>query len=663
MDRLAHLNEAQRTAVQTLQGPLLILAGAGTGKTRVITHRMAELIRSGVAADRILSVTFTNKAAREMLERTRTLLKESGLEKAGARAKRPWISTFHSLCVDILRQEITALDYPSNFGIVDASDQEAVVRNALKEVRVTEKQLRPAEALSQISRWKCAGLAPEQAADVASGDQEFLAAVAYRKYQARLRAIGGVDFDDLLLLTDRLFQDFPAVLERQQQRFQSVQIDEYQDTNDLQFRLVEALVREHHNLCVVGDDDQSIYSWRGAEVRHILQFSQRFPEAQAIRLEENYRCVGAILDLANRLVAHNRGRHPKVLRATRDKGAAVRFQEYPDEQLEAEMVVREIKFLIEQKNVSPREIAILFRTNEQPRLFEAELRRVSVRYVLVGSQSFYDRKETRDLLAYLKLLSRPQDEQSLLRIINVPPRGIGDSTVEKVVQRGVKAGLKFWDAVNSAEEDGTVTVKAATTMRQFRDLIEAFRPKFRQDPRKMEDHLRELLSQIHYDTEIERIAKDPLQQQVKQAAVAEFVQSLQEYLQRADKPTLADFLTGVVLEGRDEEPDKDAQVARDAVKLLTLHSAKGLEFPRVYLVGMEEGLLPHKRSVADELQTMTTTSIEEERRLAYVGLTRAQDHLTLTRAATRKKWGKVKPSTPSRFLSEMRAPEKTRNPS
>ncbi|MCA9081989.1 MAG: UvrD-helicase domain-containing protein, partial [Planctomycetaceae bacterium] len=345
---LEQLNLAQREAATTLNGPVLVLAGAGTGKTRVITYRMAELIRSGTDAPRILSVTFTNKAAKEMLERTKALL------GAGLR-RRPYISTFHSLCVDVLRQDITHLDYPEKFVILDRGDQESIARKALREIRVTEKQMRPGDLLSIISRWKSAGLAPDRAAAMAEDDREFLAGAAYRKYQQQLKASGSVDFDDLLLLTERLFERFPEVLAKHQQRFSHVQIDEYQDTNGLQFRIVEALVREHHNLCVVGDDDQSIYGWRGAEVKHILSFGQHFPGAKIVRLEENYRCTDRILDVANRLVAHNRDRHKKVLRANKPSPADVRFLKFEDEQLEAEKVVAEIAFYHKMKFVPLRD--------------------------------------------------------------------------------------------------------------------------------------------------------------------------------------------------------------------------------------------------------------------------------------------------------------------
>lgn len=640
MSELSKLNPAQREAVTTLSGPLLVLAGAGTGKTRVITFRMAELIRSGVAAENILSVTFTNKAAREMLERTRALL--------GGLKRRPWISTFHALCVDILRQDITALDYPENFAILDRGDQESFARQVLREIRVTDQQMRPDDLLYQISRWKSAGITAERASQTADDDKSFLAGMAYRKYQQKLKASGSLDFDDLLLLTEQLFAGHPEVLQRHQQRFSHVQIDEYQDTNGSQFRIVEALVREHHNLCVVGDDDQSIYGWRGAEVQHILGFSRHFPGAKVIRLEENYRCTEPILSVANRLVSHNRDRHQKVLRANKPAKAEVRFLKYEDEQLEAERVVTEIAFYHKMKHVPLADFAILFRTNEQPRLFEAELRRQQLPYVLMGSQSFYDRKEVKDLIGYLKILARPKDEQALRRIINTPPRGIGTTTVERLVTCAVRENCTFWEALPKLVEANELTKKSAESVEQFAQQLENWRTRLGANPQRLAEVFREIVEEMKYSDEIERHYKDEQQRALRKNTVEEFINSLAEYVSQSRKPTISGYLNEVVLDIRESEPDVDAQLAADAVKLMTLHSAKGLEFPRVYLVGMEEGILPHKRSVE-----ASEREIAEERRLAYVGVTRAQDYLTITRAETRRKWGKPRRCLPSRFLWEM----------
>jgi DNA helicase II / ATP-dependent DNA helicase PcrA len=641
MDRLAQMNAAQRDAVSTLSGPLLVLAGAGTGKTRVITHRMVELIRSGIQADRILSVTFTNKASKEMLERTRELL--------GKRLKKqPMISTFHSYCVKVLRQEIEALEYPKRFSIYDRGDQESVARKALREVKVPDSSLKPGDLLNIISKWKMNNVLPDKAVDYVDNDLEFIAAAAYRKYQKQLRACGAVDFDDLLLLTNRLFSEFPDVLKRQQSRFDHVQIDEYQDTNGSQFELIENLVRHHHNLCVVGDDDQSIYGWRGAEVSHILGFHNQFPGAKTVRLEENYRCTDEIIDLANRLVKHNKGRHEKTLIAHKVSQSPVRFREYEDEVVEAENVVGEVKFFTEKKGENPQDICILFRTNEQPRVFESEFRRQEVRYVIMGSQSFFDKREIRDVLAYMKVLENPKDETSLLRIINVPARGIGDSSVEKILARAVRSGSTLWDAIPGSLQANEISKKAAASVEKFAALLSDFRARLQQAPKKMAGIMEDLLEAIDYNSEIRKQYKNEEMQAVREETIEQLIDTLKTYVARADNPTLLGFLEESALDGRSDDNDKEDMLKEKAVKLMTLHSAKGLEFPRVYMVGMEEGILPHKRSV-----DMDGAAIDEERRLCYVGITRAKDHLTLTHAQTRKKWGKKRLSVPSRFLNEM----------
>jgi len=644
MDRLRQLNAAQREAVTTLSGPLLVLAGAGTGKTRVITHRTAELIHSGIAPDRILCVTFTNKAAREMRQRTAELL--------GRRLPRkPLISTFHAFCVGVLRQEISAIGYPTDFSIYDRGDQESAARTALRDIRVGDQAMRPSDLLNRISRWKMAGISDKRAAEADDilDDLDFLAAVAYRRYQQTLRSRGAVDFDDLLLLTNRLFAEFPQILHRYQRRFDHVQIDEYQDTNAVQFHLVEALVRPHRCLCVVGDDDQSIYGWRGADIRHILGFQSRFPGAKVVRLEDNYRSTDEIIDLANRLVRHNPGRHEKQLIAHKTSRHPVRVLEFSDEVKEAESIVREIAGLVTGQAVTPGDIAILFRTNEQPRLFETEFRRNSLSYELIGGQSFFDRREIRDLLAYLKVLAFPHDESSLLRIINTPPRGIGERSVEKLLARAVRNKTSLWEALPEAQAAGDLSEKIVTAVRSFERLLITWRERFQQAPRQMDSRLTELIDEIGYRSEIEKQYKNELQRTIRLSMLEQLVESLREYIARAAKPSLADYLEQTALNGRESATDREDDQPDDrAVRLMTLHSAKGLEFPRVYLVGWEEGMLPHRRSVEG-----TESAIAEERRLAYVGVTRAQEQLTISRAATRRKWGKPRPSIPSRFLFEM----------
>ncbi|MEK6259221.1 MAG: UvrD-helicase domain-containing protein [Planctomycetota bacterium] len=641
---LADLNASQRDAVTTLSGPLLVLAGAGTGKTRVITFRMAELIRSGVDPARILSVTFTNKAAKEMQERM------SGLLGKRLRA-RPHISTFHSLCVRVLREEIEVLGYPRQFVIYDRGDQESAARKALRDIRVGDAALKPADLLSCIGRWKMNGILPERATEFIDDDRDFLAASAYRRYQQSLRAGGAVDFDDLLLLTAQLFDEFPEVLARQQAKFKHVQIDEYQDTNEMQFQIVAALVRPHRNLCVVGDDDQSIYGWRGAEVKHILGFQQQFPGAKVVRLQDNYRCTTQIIQVANQLVHHNLGRHDKVLIAHKS-GVEVAVKPFPDEQLEAESVVREINYLVKELKVPPQHVAILFRTNEQPRLFESELRRVHLPYLLVGGQSFFDRKEVRDLMSYLKAIAHPADEVSLLRIINTPARGIGDASVEKLLARAVKSGRKIWDVVAEAAVEKEITAKTATAIETFRQLLDEYRHRFSAKRASLASTFETLIDVIDYESEIAKQYKEVHQQLARSGVIEECVTALRQYEQRAARPSLIEFLEETALNGNDREFGENEEFEQPAIKLMTLHSAKGLEFPRVYLVGWEEGLLPHQRSIDDD----SSTAVEEERRLAYVGITRAKDHLTISHALTRLKWGKRRESHPSRFLREMHIP-------
>ncbi|MFO0572195.1 MAG: UvrD-helicase domain-containing protein [Polyangiaceae bacterium] len=640
------LNPAQRAAVRTLSGPLLVLAGAGTGKTRVITHRIAALIDSGIKPDRILAVTFTNKAAREMKERAMTLLKGGRRRKGTA----PEISTFHSLCVRVLRRHAEKLGYPKEFTIYDRGDQETVARAALREIRVGHETLRPGDLIHAIGGFKGASLRPEEAEAKAEGDKQELAALAYGRYQAALRASGAMDFDDLLLKTEELFAHFPEARFAEASRFDHLLIDEYQDTNGLQYRIVKALAERHRNLCVVGDDDQSIYGWRGAEVTHILSFERDWPEAKVVRLEDNYRSRAPILQLANTLIAHNRTRHDKVLRPFRSEGEPPRFVRFEDETAEAENVVREIKRRTDSENpnrVSPSDIAILFRTNEQPRAFELELRRERVPYQLVGGQSFYDRKEIRDVLAYLKVLSNPNDEVSLLRILNTPPRGIGASTVETLLRAAVAAGQPLWVVLPQATENGDIPHYAGERIESFRRMIEGFRSRLGSMP--LAELVRELIGTVHYKAEIERVYKGAGDVEARWQSIEELVNAIAQYEAREAQPSLLGFLEDTTLAGREDQKDDDKDKRQlHAITLMTLHSAKGLEFPHVYMVGMEEGLLPHGRSIVDG------RSIEEERRLCYVGVTRARETLTLSLCKARMKWGKARPQIPSRFLMEMR---------
>ncbi len=631
------LNESQREAVETLSGPLLVLAGAGTGKTRVVTYRIAALIRHGIRPERILAVTFTNKAAREMYERALALL---GRRKPSA--GRPEISTFHSLCVRILRRHIDRLGYPQDFAIYDRADQESLARCVLREIQAPNALLRPSDLVGWISQWKSAGVRPAQAISLARTDREHLAASAYRRYQKSLQSAGAVDFDDLLLCTEELFERFANVRQTEAGRFDHILVDEYQDTNAVQYRIVRDLALPHRNLAVVGDDDQSIYGWRGAQVEHILRFHHDWPDAKIVRLQINYRSTQEILTWANRLILFNKTRHPKQLVGTRS-GPAPRILQLQDEAEEAATVVGEIRARLASGQIRAGDVAILCRTNEQPRAFELELRKAKIPYVLVGSMSFYDRKEVRDVLAYWKLLVLPQDDQALLRILNRPPRGIGQATVAALLEASLRHRVPVWNVLQGPQRPENLPSTAVQALENFCQLIHQFRQRLQEAP--LVETAQKLIDQVGYRTEIEHLYPTVEDQQARWAAVQELFHALSLYVARTKKPTLADFLQEISLTGPDQEQDHLLQ--RDAVVLMTLHSAKGLEFSEVYLVGMEEGLLPHKKSLGSQEE-----GLEEERRLCYVGMTRAKNRLTLTLALTRRKWGKARPTIPSRFLYE-----------
>ncbi|MBU4400276.1 MAG: UvrD-helicase domain-containing protein, partial [Planctomycetes bacterium] len=524
------LNPAQYDAVHTLSGPMLVLAGAGTGKTRVVTYRIAELIRNRVRPARILAVTFTNKAADEMQERAAALL--------GKRLKqRPEISTFHSLCVRILRRNIRRLGYPENFAIYDRGDQEGVARAALREIKVAEGMLRPGDLLYFIGRWKSASVRPEQAAASAQTDKEHLASVAYRRYQNALKAAGALDFDDLLLCTEELFAKYTDARRAEAGRFDHLLVDEYQDTNASQYRIVKALAAGHRNLCVVGDDDQSIYGWRGAEVAHILRFKNDWPEAKVVRLEVNYRSTREILAWANRLIAFNKLRYAKVLRAT-CRGEPPRILQLEDEIEEARTVVGEIALRIAEKNRKPKDFAVLCRTNEQPRAFEMELRRAKIPYILMGGMSFYDRKEVRDVLAYLKVLANPADESSLLRIINTPPRGIGQTTVKRLMEEAIQSGKPLWRILTGAGKQNGLSDAAKQAVERFHSMIERFRRWIQSTSRGdnsefsgrrnvgLAEVVKTLLTEISYKKELVRLYPNVNDRDARWASVEELVNAV-----------------------------------------------------------------------------------------------------------------------------------------
>jgi len=643
------LNPAQLDAVETLSGPLLVLAGAGTGKTRVVTHRISNLIRHGVQPDRIVAVTFTRKAAGEMQERAMALLDARGGRSRGkGRAKRaaplPLISTFHSLCVGVLRRHAMRLGYPERFAICDRGDQEAIARAALREIRVPDDYLRPGDLLAIISNWKNRSVRPARAASLAVSDREHLAAAGYKRYQNMLKARGTLDFDDLLLCTEELFEKHPAIRREEAGQFDHVLVDEYQDTNGSQYRIVKSLAMGHRNLCVVGDDDQSIYGWRGAEVTHILEFQRDWPEAKVVRLEDNYRSSGGILAYANTLIAFNRQRHDKVLRPARGMGERPRILQLQDENQEAEQVVCDLASQLSRDGVRARDFAILCRTNEQPRAFETELRRLQIPYVLLGGMSFFDRKEVRDLVAYLKTIDNPADETAVLRVINTPPRGLGTGAVKRLLASAVEGGKPLWDVLSKTPCGAD---PAGAAVGKFVELITTLQQQASKTTvAKLVDAV---VDRTGYRRELERLYPDPIEREARTASIEELVNAAAAYDGVAAKGALRTFLDDVALGNRDDADDKEDQLDRNAVALMTLHSAKGLEFPYVYMVGMEEGILPHKRT----LEMPDDSQIDEERRLCYVGVTRAQERLTLSLALSRRKWGKPQETVPSRFLFEM----------
>ncbi len=625
------LNDAQRRAVERTEGPVLVLAGAGSGKTRVITSRIAHLLARGAPARSLLAVTFTNKAAREMRERVAGLV-------GAATARDLTVSTFHSFCVRLLREHAAEAGLPPRFMICDESDQLTAVKGALRDLRIAEARVHPKAALSRISLFKSRLVAANEALDRAADDFEELVARAYRSYDDRLRRSRSVDFDDLLLLAQRLLAGNPDVRRKLQDRYRYLMVDEYQDTNGPQYEILRLLAGKRRNLCVVGDDDQSIYGWRGADVRKILGFERDFPGTTVVRLETNYRSTEPILAAANAVIRHNRSRHEKVLKASCGPGDPVRVLEMHDEEHEAEFVVDEIAREVRHGRARYGDVAVLFRTAVQPRSFEARLRSGRIPYELVGGMSFFDRKEVRDVLAYLRLAANPLDEASLLRVINVPARGIGKTTLDRLLDRATKEGVSAGAVADRASVPG-IPPEAMETIRAFRRTLADVGP--RACAVGMTQAIREMLLAVRYADEIDRCYPDAVARQARWAAVEEVVRL-------AERATsLEGFLEDVALSAEESVQETEEKGPRDAVTLMTLHSAKGLEFPRVYLVGVEEGLLPHERSVAED-------TVEEERRLMYVGITRARRQLTITRCATRAKYGRREPCKPSRFLVELR---------
>ena len=634
MSLVSQLNPEQRLAVVTTEGPVLVLAGAGTGKTRVITVRMAHLLSKRVAPERILAMTFTNKAAREMRERVGELVGKK-------RAQRLFVGTFHSFCIDLLRKHGDVVGI-KRFTISDGSDQVSILRSVMREVVMDDITMQPGYVLSQISLMKNRMVTPEAAIEAATDEREEYIARVWEKYDAQLRRSRALDFDDILLYAVEILKKRNGPREKLREQYRYVMVDEYQDTNGPQYEIVRAIAGGHRNLCVVGDDDQSIYSWRGADIQKILGFERDFKRATVVKLETNYRSTEPILIAANSVIRNNPNRHEKTLRSHAGAGHPLQYACADDEMEEAEFVARQIELLVDKEEARLGDFAVLFRTGPQARSFEAQLRARKVPYVLIGGMSFFDRKEVRDIIAYLKLLVNPDDEIALLRAVNCPPRGIGKASIDKILNFSSAEGISVSEAFSRAVDVEGVPDSAAVAAGEFFRMLDSLRRRGGRLPVQVQ----EVLDAVSYKAEVIRTYPDEKMQEQRWAAVEEILNFAENHERRRKKPTLETFLQELALDANDDPTSEDER-SRDQVTLMTLHAAKGLEFPRVYLVGMEEGLLPHSRSVVDD-------TIDEERRLAYVGVTRAREHLTLTWTKTRARHGHRRQTMPSRFLYEIR---------
>ncbi|MFI5056856.1 MAG: ATP-dependent helicase [Candidatus Acidiferrales bacterium] len=628
---LDDLNPEQRLAVETTEGPVLILAGAGTGKTRTITFRMANLIARGVPAEAILAVTFTNKAAEEMRTRVSDLLLRAGIPPS-----QPWISTFHSLCARLLRREASSAGLPRDFAIYDDDDQLAAVKLAMSKLQIEDDNLTPRNVLSRISFAKNHGQTPEQVRAEAFDQSGRKTADIFTAYEKLLHASKALDFDDLLLRSALLLRESAATREKWQRRFQYVHVDEYQDTNRVQYELIRLLTGPKQNVCVVGDEDQSIYRWRGADVSILLEFEKDFPTANVIRLEKNYRSTQEILDSASAVVSHNPDRLGKTLRAEKEEGGPLRYFEARDAQAEAEFVAGELERILTEE--PSQTSAVEYRTVAQSRAFEEALRQRGIRYRLVGGFSFYKRAEVRDALAYVRLSMHPEDDVSLLRVLNVPPRGIGKTTVDALRETARIDGTPLWAAIEKFASSASPG-RAVTPLRAFLELIHKLQEAL--STKEPAEFLRIVLEESGYLD----ILKDrsTLEDVARMENLEELTHAVAESIEAGE--TFTDFLDAASLVS-----DADSFEDKPGVTLITLHSTKGLEFDHVFLTGMEEGICPHSRSVSEE------KGIEEERRLCYVGMTRARTSLTLSRAVYRRVFGnehQLRASKPSRFLGEI----------
>ncbi|MCY7910456.1 MULTISPECIES: DNA helicase PcrA [Bacillus] len=634
---LSGLNPVQQEAVKTTDGPLLLMAGAGSGKTRVLTHRIAYLMaEKHVAPWNILAITFTNKAAREMKERVESIL--------GPGADDIWISTFHSMCVRILRRDIDRIGINRNFSILDTADQLSVIKGILKERNLDPKKFDPRSILGTISSAKNELTEPEEFSKVAGGYYDQVVSDVYVDYQKKLLKNQSLDFDDLIMTTIKLFDRVPEVLEFYQRKFQYIHVDEYQDTNRAQYMLVKQLAERFQNLCVVGDSDQSIYRWRGADIANILSFEKDYPNASVILLEQNYRSTKRILRAANEVIKNNSNRKPKNLWTENDEGIKISYYRGDNEFGEGQFVAGKIHQLHSTGKRKLSDIAILYRTNAQSRVIEETLLKAGLNYNIVGGTKFYDRKEIKDILAYLRLVSNPDDDISFTRIVNVPKRGVGATSLEKIASYAAMNGLSFFQAIQQVDFIG-VSAKAANALDSFRQMIENLT--------NMQDYLSitELTEEILDKTEYREMlkAEKSIEAQSRLENIDEFLSVTKNFEQKSEDKTLVAFLTDLALIADIDQLDQKEEESggKDAITLMTLHAAKGLEFPVVFLMGLEEGVFPHSRSLMEEAE------MEEERRLAYVGITRAEQELYLTNAKMRTLFGRTNMNPESRFIAEI----------
>jgi superfamily I DNA/RNA helicase len=630
--RLFDLNPEQQKAVLTTEGPLLILAGAGTGKTRVITARTAYLIAEKVEPRQILAVTFTNKAADEMRERLARMV-----EKASA--KQVTMCTFHALCVRILRSGIEKLGYKTNFSIYDEGDQLGLIKKIITRTAARDEKLDPHLAKNLISKAKNNGWR-----EPAPGEERTLVAAVFARYQSELKTLNAVDFDDLLLLAVQLLEEHEDVRRSWRDRYRYLMVDEFQDTNRLQLRLVSLLANEQHNVAVVGDDDQSIYGWRGAEVSNILEFESHFPNPQVIKLEQNYRSTNAILQTANLLIRNNPRRRVKNLWSAGGDGEKVSLVAMPDDREEAQFVVEEIQRVQMSEGAKWQDFAILFRMNAQSRLVEQNLRQYRIPYRIIGGKSFFDRREVKDVLAYASCVLNTDDDVSLLRIVNTPARGMSTTVVESALEWSSKNQCSVWSALQEGAYRTRLPQRARTAVERFCEFIDGYETRLNQPLADQPALLRALLEEAGYLEDLRKSCKTPEEAFNRETSVRELLKSFDEFGARSTEG-LRGFLDEMLLRQEKEEDESDDS-KREAVTLITLHAAKGLEFPHVYLLGLEEGVLPHDRSKMEG-------TVDEERRLLYVGITRAMRTLTLTWCQSRMKYGSVSPCNLSSFAREL----------